>query len=138
MPRLSAWFVRLSLLYLAIGFTIGGIMLAYEGLAFASNPGQVLPAHIEILMIGWVMQLAMGIAYWILPRHSQGPPRGSPLAAWSGLILINVGILLVVSDAFFNIAWLPLFGRALEVVSILIFISIMWKRVRSSMSVLSP
>ena len=32
MPRLSVWFIRLSLIYLALGFTFGGLLLLNKGL----------------------------------------------------------------------------------------------------------
>jgi len=132
MPRLSAWFVRTSLAYLAIGFTLGSLMLINEGLPFAPQLSNVLPAHIEILTMGWVMQLALGVAYWILPRFSRGLPRGNVVVAWASLVLINIGILFVACSVFIQAAGLTLLGRFLEVVSILLFISVTWRRVRSS------
>ncbi len=132
MPRASAWFVRVSLVYLAGGFSLGGMMLANEGWGFAPQINTFLPAHIEILMIGWVMQLALGVAYWILPRFTGGLPRGNKLAAWTCLILINLGILLVAGNVFLQVDWLALLGRLLEMISLLVFLSIMWRRVRSS------
>jgi hypothetical protein len=33
MPRLSVWFIRMALLYLLAGFTLGALLLAHKGLA---------------------------------------------------------------------------------------------------------
>jgi hypothetical protein len=132
MPRLSAWFVRISLAYLALGFTLGALLLANEGMAFIPHLDRLLPAHIEILMMGWVMQLALGVAYWILPRFTQGLPRGNKAAAWMSLALINVGIFLVIVDALLKTAWFTLTGRFFEAISILVFLLVSWRRVRSS------
>jgi hypothetical protein len=132
MPRVSAWFIRASLLYLAMGFTLGGYLLANEGLAFDPSPDRFLPAHIEILIVGWMFQLAMGVAYWILPRLSHGLPRGNKAAGWAALVLLNAGILIYSSQILVYGAWLPIAGRILELMGIVIFISMMWRRVRSS------
>ncbi len=132
MPRLSAWFVRFALVYLALGFTLGGLMLANEGWNFAPRLNILLPVHIEILMMGWVMQLALGVAYWILPRYTQGLPRGNKAAAWISFLLVNMGILMIAISAFFSGTGLALAGRSLEAASILLFLAVTWRRVRSS------
>jgi hypothetical protein len=132
MPRLSAWFIRASLGYLALGFTFGALMLINEGLAFDPQLDHFLPAHMEFLLMGWLIQLALGVAYWILPRYMQGLPRGNEMLAWLSLIFLNLGILLVVLKTVSDIAWFGLSGRILEAASVLIFLLVAWRRVRSS------
>jgi hypothetical protein len=132
MPRLSGWFLRASLVYLAIGFTFGALMLANEGLAFGPHLDQLLPIHMEFLLTGWMLQLALGVAYWILPRNVNGLPRGNETLAWLSMIFINAGILLAVMSMIFNVAWFMLLGRTFEAVSVLAFLLMAWRRVRSS------
>jgi hypothetical protein len=130
MPRLSVWFIRASLVYLAIGFTFGALMLANEGLAFSPHLDRLLPVHMEFLFVGWMLQLALGVAYWILPRNVKGLPRGNETLAWLSLILINSGILLMGLSKIFNVAWFVLLGRIFEAVSVLAFLWVAWRRVR--------
>jgi hypothetical protein len=132
MPRLSGWFIRASLVYLAIGFTFGAIMLANEGLAFDPHLDQLLPVHMEFLLTGWMLQLALGVAYWILPRNVKGLPRGNETLAWLSMIFINAGILLAVMGVIFNVAWFMLPGRIFEAVSVPAFLLTVWRRVRPS------
>jgi heme/copper-type cytochrome/quinol oxidase subunit 1 len=132
MPRLSVWFIRASLLYLTIGFTFGALMLANEGFAMDLHIDQLLPAHMEFLLPGWIMQLALGVAYWILPRYVKGPPRGNDAMAWLSLIFLNTGILLVTINTFFPSAWFVVLGRVFEAVSILAFLLVSLRRVRPS------
>ena len=134
MPRLSVWFVRLSLAYLALGFSLGALLLGNEGLASAPNLERILPVHIEILMLGWVMQLALGVAYWILPRYVKGLPRGNETTAWLSLICLNAGILLVTVNTISNIAWFAFLGRVLEAAGILAFLLVSWRRLRPSVT----
>ena len=94
MPRLSAWWVRTALIELAIGLTLGALLLANKGLTFAPGLWRWLPVHIELLLLGWTLNLALGVAYWILPRFKAGAPRGAAWPAWAAFGLLNVGIAL--------------------------------------------
>ena len=132
MPRLSVWFIRASLVYLGLGFTLGAFMLADEGLSMMPDAARLLPAHMEFLMIGWLLQLALGVAYWILPRFVQGPPRGNEAMTWVSLFLINGGVWLVAASTLLPFTWLVPAGRTLEIVSALAFLWVAWRRVRPS------
>jgi hypothetical protein len=130
MPRLSCWFIRASLIYLTVGFTLGALLLAYKGLPFLPALWLVLPAQIEFLLVGWVVQLALGMAFWILPRFGQGEPRGNERLIWLSFVLLNLGILLVSMQAIIPLPYLPLSGRVFEIAGVAAFIGGSWKRIR--------
>lgn len=93
MPRLSCWFIRAALLHLAIGVSMGGLILSAKG--FPGGMGWawlLLPAHIQLLIGGWLLQLAIGMAYWILPRLD-GMERGRAAAAWTSFAALNGGVI---------------------------------------------
>ena len=92
MPTLSRYFVRSALLCLGIGFTIGGLILAAKGGAGDPRVWGWLPAHILLLLDGWLVQLSLGVAYWILPRVHISE-RGRRTWAWSSFIVFQIGIL---------------------------------------------
>lgn len=92
MPRLSCWFIRASLGYLLLGFTLGGLLLANKGLDFYPPTWGSLPVHIEFLFLGWMVQVVLGVAYWILPRLAGRAPRGDERLAAVAFVLINLGI----------------------------------------------
>ncbi len=94
MPRFSCWAVRGSLIYLALGFTIGALILVSKAMPLYPGLWRLLPAHIEFLLMGWMAQLAMGVGFWILPRFAGGASRGKESVAWLAWILLNVGVLL--------------------------------------------
>jgi hypothetical protein len=136
MPRASRWFVRGSLVYLVLGFTLGAFLLANKGMAFAPAAGRLLPAHIEFLLVGWVIQLVMGVATWIFPRF--GVPRspyGSEAATWVAFGLLNAGVWLAAAGPL--VAGrvgevLPVIGRAAEAAAAAVFAANIWARVRAS------
>ena len=135
MPRLSVYFIRASLIYLLLGFTFGALILANKGLIIVPSIWILLPIHIEFDLIGWLVQLAMGVAFWILPRFSKGPIRGNERLSWSAFILINAGILLVVSDGLLETNGLTprltLIGRVFEAVALVLFAVGNWRRIKA-------
>jgi hypothetical protein len=131
MPRLSVYFIRASLIYLLLGFTFGGLLLANKGFTISPAIWMLLPIHIEFDLVGWLVQLAMGVAFWILPRFSKGPIRGNERLSWSAFILINAGILLVVSDGLLKTNGLTLIGRAFEALAFVLFAVGNWRRIKA-------
>jgi hypothetical protein len=85
--------VRTALIWLALGFTLGGLMLAD-----ATVPGTWRhwfgPTHGHILFVGWFLQFAIGIAYWLLPRkRSDLLPLGyNERAALLSFVVLNSGL----------------------------------------------
>lgn len=128
MPRLSLWFVRASLIYFLLGFTIGALILSQKGVMFLPSIWLIFPLHMEFLLIGWFAQLALGVAFWILPRFSRGPSRGDERLAWLSFGLINAGLLAAVLQVWFPPAILA--GRILEAAAGLLFVFGSWRRVK--------
>ncbi|HSN76754.1 MAG TPA: hypothetical protein VL334_16905 [Anaerolineae bacterium] len=126
MPRLSVWFIRLSLLYLALGFSLGALMLANKGLAFAPWLWRLRPAHIELLLVGWIAQLAMGMAFWILPRFQSS--RGDVRPVWLALLLLNGGLLLACLSLS---SWTLVAARVAEMAAVAAFAWHAWPRVKA-------
>jgi hypothetical protein len=128
MPRLSVWFVRASLLYLLAGFLIGALILAQKGIPYDSAVWTLFPIHMEFLLIGWFAQLAMGVAFWIAPRFSSGPPRGNVRIVWLSFVLINAGLLVGSMQAWVTTS--ALLGRALEMGAGITFAIGLWRRIK--------
>jgi hypothetical protein len=131
MPRLSVWFIRLSLLYLFLGFTLGGLMLFNKGAPLHPLVWRLLPSHIEFVLFGWTVLLVMGMGFWILPRFPTQPVRGNETLAWGALILTNTGIWLVSLASFYPIyGWLGFIGRSAEAGAVLVFVLHVWPRIK--------
>lgn len=129
MPRLSVWFIRMALLYLLAGVTLGALLLAHKGVPFASQLWRWRPVHVELLLVGWLLQLAMGVAYWILPRFQQ--QRGNTPAAWAAFWLLNTGVLLVAAAVLMPaLTWPVVLGRSLQAGAAVAFAINAWPRVK--------
>ena len=128
MPRLSLWFVRASLLYLLAGFALRALLLAEKGISYYPAIWAVFPVHMEFLLVGWLVQFAMGVGFWIFPRFGAGSPRGHEGLVRAGFWLLNGGILVTVLQPWLSFALLA--GRTLELAGILAFILGNWKRIK--------
>jgi hypothetical protein len=128
MPRLSVWFVRASLIYLLFGFAFGALILVQKGISYYPPVWNLFPMHMEFLLIGWFAQLAMGVAFWILPRFSSGQPRGNVKLVWLSFVLMNFGILF--SALYLWLPGAPLIGHAVEASAGIIFGFGLWRRVK--------
>jgi len=128
MPGLSVWYVRSALVYLALGFTLGMLMLWHKGVPIHPALWALLPAHIEFLLLGWTLQLALGVAFWILPRFRT--ERGNVGLAWLAYWLLNAGIWLVTLDPWLGSASFAWVGRSAEVLAVVAFALHAWPRIK--------
>ena len=136
MPTLCRYFIRSALLYMGIGFTFGGLILSAKGGYVDVRVWGWLPMHEVLLLDGWLIQLTLGVAYWILPRI-QLSDRGRPYWAWASFILLQLGLFITLLTALNQ--WLPvlqsLFAPAviLQGVGVLLFAIHAWPRIRPAM-----
>jgi hypothetical protein len=97
MPPLARTFVKLSFAYLIAGFLLAALMMLDRWLGFSRWLKVVYLSQLHLLVVGWLTQLAIGVAYWIFPRllkQQDSRPRGSDNLAWSVLVCLNAGLVL--------------------------------------------
>ncbi len=150
MPLTSRASVKASFLYLALGAMLGAIMLINRWVPLGPAVSALRVAHVQFLVLGWLTQLIVGVAWWLLPplpigyqkdvllpvRRGQAL-RGSERPFWAALTCLNVGILLQALfeplcswtgiDALSNLANLS--GLLLLAAAVL-FVTNLWTRVR--------
>ncbi|MCC6485167.1 MAG: hypothetical protein IT209_10010 [Armatimonadetes bacterium] len=135
MPLLSRWFVRTSLIYLCLGFLIGGALLWSRAIGHTGVIWRLLPVHVAWLLFGWMMQLAMGVAYWIMPKSAAPETAERPLTelAWASYASLNLSLLVLALSAaeghFFG-ALRPASGALLGL-SVLFYAAHLWPRIRA-------
>lgn len=129
MPRLSCWLIRLALVDLVLGFAAGALMLTWKAVTLPLWAPRLWPAHVELLLFGWTLQLAMGVAFWIFPRF-QGA-RGDERPAWAAFWLLNAGVWTVALAGTLgaDLGWIVV-GRAAEAAAVLAMALHLWPRVK--------
>jgi hypothetical protein len=128
MPTLSVWFIRTAMVYLVIGFSLGGLILIEKALPLLPWAWNFLPVHIEFLVLGFVIQLTMGVAFWIFPRLMTITDRGNETLMVICYVLLNSGMALSAISAFgFSLLILP--SRLLELAGVISFVLHIWRRI---------
>jgi hypothetical protein len=132
MPRLTVFMVRAALLHMGVGFSLGAILLWNKGAPFAPQAWRLLNPHIEMLLIGWTLQLAMGVAYWILPRFPGERRYGRAWLGWLALLLINTGVILTAVSHWQGADWNAglLIGYGFKLTAVAAYVLLMWPRVK--------
>jgi len=138
MPRLARWYIRTAFLYFAFGFTLGGAMLVDKWLGPHVIFVALRQVHVHFLLVGWMVQFIIGVAYWMFPRFTRERPRGSEPLAWTTYAMLNAGLLLRgVAEPLLTLGrggWPgPALGFSalLQVIAGFLFVANTWSRVRS-------
>lgn len=103
MPRLTIFYIRISLFYLLTSSLIGILFLLsreYSSLLFFLKWKNV---HLIWILFGWLLQFAIGTAWWIFPRLFTENKYGNLKLGWLGFLLINTALLLQIIHPYFPI-----------------------------------
>lgn len=107
MPATSRVFVKASLIYLGLGAVLGALLLINRWVFLGTAIGSLRVSHAQFLLVGWLTQLILGVAWWLFPPLAIGLRPGSPKPTrrgqaqrgseplfWATFISLNAGILL--------------------------------------------
>ncbi len=82
-------FLKASLCWLTLGVTLG------VGMAIVPEWVRYRPAHVHMLLLGFVTMMISGVAYHVFPRFASTPLYSAKLAA-AHLWLANIGLIVLV------------------------------------------
>ncbi|MFN3975057.1 MAG: hypothetical protein ACK4K2_07305 [Dehalococcoidia bacterium] len=136
MPPLARWFIRLSLIYLALALLLWTVQaLGWVG-AVPGWVGALSPAALHLFFVGWATQMIMGVAYWMFPRERQRP-YGIQALALATLLLLNGGLALrLVGEPLHTLypgtgwGWVLVASGALQWLAGVAFVANTWGRIR--------
>jgi hypothetical protein len=97
MPPIARTYVKAAFLYFVAAFLLAALMMLDRWLNFSRWLKLIYLSQLHLLVVGWITQLAIGVAYWIFPRflkEQATQPRGSDALAWGVLVCLNLGLLL--------------------------------------------
>jgi magnesium-transporting ATPase (P-type) len=140
MPPIARTFVKAAFVYFVVAFVLGALMMLERWLNFSRWLRVVYLSQLHLLVVGWITQLAIGVAYWIFPRFRKeqtAEPRGSDTVAWAVLITLNVGLVLrFLFEPFYLtgpqpwLATLLALSGVLQALAALGFAWLIWGRIR--------
>lgn len=142
MPLLTRCFLKTAVLYFVASFCLGGYLLIAVGLQ-RNVPVVLQPVYWHMLLVGWLMQLIFGVAYWMFPppagkpRSTHPSPHRYPALAWFTYAALNVGLLLrVIVEPWHGVrpqlglGWLLVCSAVLQVTAGWAFVITIWSRIR--------
>ena len=137
MPTLTRWFLKTAMLYLLSGFMLGGWLLFMVEQRHQGMVGVLQPVYWHLLLVGWLMQLIFGVAYWMFPSLSKDQPHGNVALGWLTYGTLNLGLLLrVIVEPWHSlrphaeVGWLLVPAAVLQVVAGWAFVVNIWARIR--------
>jgi len=131
-PFLSMLLVRSALCWLAAGAAMGALLLGAKAVPMPAGVFRLFALHAEALLIGWMVQFAMGVAWWILPKYPRLPERGPGAPIWTAWALLNAGVLLAgIGRAAGAVEGVVLTGRVAEWLAAVAFAAAAWPRVKA-------
>jgi heme/copper-type cytochrome/quinol oxidase subunit 1 len=72
------FFVKASVLFLAVG-VLAGLWASLSTYVFHLGvPAEFVSAHTHVILVGSVMMMIMGVALWFFPRPEKDDPRYKP------------------------------------------------------------
>ena len=132
MPLLSVLLVRTALCWLAAGAAMGALLLASKAAPLPAGVFRLFHMHSEAVLIGWMVQLAMGVAWWILPKYPRLPERGPAAPVWGAWLLLNVGVILAGAGRSVGAPdGVVVAGRVAELLAAAAFAAAAWPRIKA-------
>ena len=137
MPLLTRLFIKSGLVYFVVALSMATLGLAQPLFNLPSWLLSFRPVYLHLFMVGWVLQLIIGIVFWMFPKQSREKPRGSERLSWMVFWTLNLGLILraiteplVTSFPQTNVGWVLVVSALLQLVAGLGFIANTWGRVK--------
>lgn len=137
MPRLTRYFIKTALVYLALALVLGLLLASRATFDLPAEFAALSPVFFHVFMVGWVTQLIFGMLFWMLPKYSRELPRGHEKVAWAAYWLINSGLVLrIIGEPLaalrseWGLGWLLGLSALLQLGGGWAFIFNAWPRVR--------
>lgn len=131
MPKVSVWLIRTALVHFVSGAFLGAFYLSFKAIGWPLFAVSHRPVHVEQMLVGWMVQLVIGVAFWILPRPDAHDPERHNALMWTIYALINGGVLAAALGGDPALpGWLIPMGRVAEALAVLLFGLHAWNRQR--------
>lgn len=137
MHTLARRFIKTGIAFLLLGLAVGIWMLINRELYNRYATPFELSAHTHALLVGFMMQMIMGVAMWLFPRPAKDDVRYRPIVAEFAYWVLTVSTVVRVACELMRpsvtdpwIRWLIVLAGVGQAVGILLFFQTMWSRIR--------
>ena len=129
----SVFLTRAATLHLGLGFTLAALALWAKGGGGSSSLLLLRESHLHTLLVGWLIQFAVGVGFSIFPRLPDGSAGRWAKLVWVAAGLINIGVILGTLAPFVGAqaGLLAALATMLELAALALFIALLWPRIRT-------
>ncbi len=132
-------YLRTAFFFLALGL-FGGLWIEAQSMAGGVISHGMIVAHVHVLLVGFLLMMVFGVAYWLFPRSGHGQPIGPyPILVGFSYALLTAGTLTRAVTEFFDAqlttqawAYVRLAASTCQVGGIMIGVVALWGRVRGA------
>jgi heme/copper-type cytochrome/quinol oxidase subunit 1 len=137
MHSLVRRYVKTAILFLIVGIVIGVWLLIRRELSGVFATPYETSAHTHALLVGFVMEMILGVALWLFPRPEKGDVRYKPVLAEAAYWLLTIGTAARVAGELVRpfvvarlLPWLIVLCGIAQAAALLLFFYTMWPRIR--------
>ena len=130
-------YIKTAISFLALGFVLGVWMIVRRELWGVFPTVYETSAHTHAILVGFVMEMILGVALWLFPRPDKTDVRYSPRAAEAAYWLVTVGTagrvageLLRPAVSSLALRWAVVLFALAQGAGLLVFFHTMWTRSR--------
>jgi len=132
-------YLRTAFVFLALGL-LGGLWIELRLTTGGAISHGMIVAHVHVLLVGFLLMMILGTAFWLFPRSGRGQPIGPyPKLVGIAYALLAAGTLVRALTEFFDLelaarywAYVRLGASAGQVAGIVLGIVALWSRVRGA------
>jgi hypothetical protein len=137
MPTVTRTMIKTALAHVMLGTALSTLWLIHLVRPIHPLLAYLQPTALHLIVVGWLTQLIFGVALWMFPVWSREQPRGPEGFIWACYGLLNAGLLLRLMAEPLNaygptaaLGALLVASSIMQVAAVLIFIGLIWPRVR--------
>ena len=139
MHALVRLYLRTAFVFLALGL-LGGLWIELRLATAGPISHGMIVAHVHVLLVGFLLMMILGTAFWLFPRSGRGQPIGPyPRLVGLAYALLAAGTLVRALTEFFDLelaarpwGFVRLGASAGQVAGIVLGIVALWGRVRGA------
>jgi hypothetical protein len=132
-------YLRTAFCFLALGL-LGGLWIGFQATVAGVVSHGMVVAHVHLLLVGFLLMMIFGVAFWLFPRSGRGQPIGPyPNLVGFAYVLLAAGTLIRAITEFFDLAlvaqvwsFVRLAASTSQVGGIAVAIVALWGRVRGA------
>jgi heme/copper-type cytochrome/quinol oxidase subunit 1 len=138
MHSLARRYIKTGIAFLLLGLALGVRMLVHRELGNRFASPFEMSAHTHALLVGFMMQMIMGVALWLFPRPAKDDDRYRPFMAEIAYWILTTSTFVRVLGELLRpdisapwLRWTIVAAGVAQALGVLLFFQTLWPRIRA-------